>query len=197
MAHLLIFDTDAVLDASGNPASGTDGAGLPYDGGGSLGSATVHYTKPVRLYGAPDGDINKVGFEFAVKSTSTFDLSWYMEFFNDAPVEYPLPRARTSPPIIAISPSCGWCREMTEALTTTSSGAVNHYAVTRTAYTLGGTAGTYLSYHFPMVVHGLFVRLALVAASAPAGTRLLVFANVGGVSQEADYESLTVPWTGV
>lgn len=194
MAHLLIFDSSASLDASGNPVSGTDAAGLAYDGGGALG-ATTRYTKPVRLYGAPDGDISKVGFEFAVQSTASFDLTWYMEFFNDAPVELPLPRARTSPPVIAVSPSCGWCREMTEALPNAAAGGVNHYAVTRTAYTLGGTSGVFLSYHFPMVVHGLFVRLALVAAAAPAGARLLVFANVGGVSQEADYESLTVPWT--
>lgn len=195
MAHLLIFDSSATVDADGTAVSGNDSAGISYDGGGALGS-TTRYTKPVRVYGAPDGDIMKVGFEFSVVSASAFNITWYMEFFNDAPVEYPLPRARRAQPILNISPSAGWCREVTEALPDASAGGINHYAVTRTAYSLGGTTGTPISYHFPMIVHGLFVRLAITAAAAPAGARLLVFANVGGVAQENNYEALTVPWTG-
>lgn len=184
MAHLLIFDSAATTDADGDPIDGSFGA----PGGGVLTAAALH-TKPARIYGAPNGDIEKIGFEFWIQSNATFTLSWYMEFFSDAPVNYPLPINHVAP---GVSPTAQWAREQTEEVA--GSGVVNHYNVVRAINAAGGAAVDVR--YFPMIVHGLFVRLAVYAAAAPiAGLNLRIYAVVGGVDQQTTNEAKTAPWT--
>lgn len=184
MAHLLIYDSAATVDADGNAINGAFAA----PGAGVL-AATPIFTKPVRLYGAPDGDISQVGFEFWVTSDASFTLNWYMEFYNDRPVDYPLPTNHVAPLEV---PTAAWAREQTEEVA--GAGVVNHYNVARAINAAGGATRDVR--YFPMVVHGLFVRLALYSAAAPiAGYAARVYAVVGGVDQQVVYDALTTPWT--
>ena len=150
MARVLIFDSNATVDANGDPVGPVAtrfGNSILRPGGGPVivppgwtgpWNGPV-YTKAIPLIGCADGEINKIAFEFlGEKSTgeagTAVDLRWWMEFYNDSTKRYPLPGdTLILYPELAddvgtyndrVSPDVAvgtpWVRESTEVLTITA-----------------------------------------------------------------------------
>jgi hypothetical protein len=206
MSHFLIFDSSATRDTRGVPVDM------------SISPQYVHHTKPVRLYGSPDGDVQRVGFEFNLLGTSNtaVPIRWYMQFFNDRitgvgndpsfPYQVAADGMGRDAPIIGYQ-DLQWARECVEIVG--GGGAIAHFPAARlitlnpVAVTLpdgGGAPDGLASVYFPMTVHAMWVRLALWQNAGdqamPADHRLLIFAVAGGYANPKTMEEQDRPWAG-
>lgn len=217
MARLLILDTSATQDASGDPI-------LDYAGNLVTGNVDpalpLLVSQPVRIYGALDGNIAEVPYEFlfeglpaitppgdVVVPPTYIDLVWWQEFYSDGPSRG-LPRLRTAPDI---DPLTKWARETVTFADGCSPGAaqqapVRTYVVERKinigdgVHTITGAPGSEFSALIACKVNGLFVRLAVNIMTdvviPPDNTyRLRIWAIVGGQDQEAAQDANVLPYT--
>lgn len=193
MAHILIFDNTATVDSNGDAID----MSFPTRGG-TVGCCSV----PVRIYGSPDGDIEKCGLEMVAIGTANeaFTMQWFLEYNNDAPARdqsITFGSARHVPPTLGIAATSQWNREVTSELA--GSGVINHYPVTRqSAFNPGIVTGNVECHYYPMLVHGVFFRVRFLGfVSAPTTIpRILVFAVVGGYDEQDAIEASVVPWVG-
>lgn len=217
MARLLILDTDATQDASGNVI--LDYAGNPVTGQIEP-TLPLLVSQPVRLYGALDGAIEEIAYEVLFdglpavpppppeeEPTTCIDLVWWQEFFSDGPSRG-LPRLRTAPDV---APTTKWSRE-TITFADGCGAGIQQLALARAylaerrinigdgVHTITGVAGSEFSALLPCKVNGSFVRLAVNLATdlviPPDNTyRLRIWAIVGGQDKEAAQDANTLPYT--
>lgn len=191
MARILCYDSDAVL--------GSDGAGLTGGHGTKAGvSISVNiqapdHTLPVRIFGG-EQESRYVGWEFLMENFTAgagdiVEVSWWMEFFGDAPSLNTPPRARTWP---GVPPTASWATET--LVVNVGLGTVNMFPVIRQMNMQPrleqAAAGTTDCLSATLSVHGYWVRLGLyvdltactnvITAALLAGRRLKIFAHVGG-----------------
>lgn len=200
MARLLIFDSHASVDAKGAAVS----MGLVKD--------TYVYSKPVRLYGAPDGAIQDVGYEFLwesnvlLSSAAVYYCYWYQEFMNDTPTRR-LPTQRSH----GVTPTYNWAREQMQLISPTPISATSHIAEIqhydiRRKFSLDVAAGGNRSVYFPVSNHALYARLAITisststefdnAANNASNFRLRAWAIVGGHDQQDALEDQAAVYDG-
>jgi len=217
VARLLILDTNATQDASGNPI--LDYAGNPVTGQIEP-ALPLLVSQPVRLYGALDGAVEEIAYEILFdglpavpppppeeEPTTCIDLVWWQEFYSDGPSRG-LPRLRTAPGVL---PSTKWAYE-TVTFADGCSAGIQQFAPVRAylaerrinigdgVHTITGLPGSEFSALLPCKVNGLFVRLAVNLATdlpiPPNNTyRLRIWAIVGGQDKEAAQEANTLPYT--
>jgi hypothetical protein len=179
VARIPIFDSEATVDSAGNAINQ------------SLVLATARRSMPVRLFGAADGMIQQVSFEFILNGAAgNLTLQWYLEYFGDTPTVNSFPSNRVFP---GADPAWPWSRE--QSAESSGSGGINHYNVTRTIQSFNA-AGAADSRWFPMNVHALWCRLAVTptAGILTPAQRLRIFAHCGGYGSEEALEALTVPY---
>lgn len=189
MARIMLYDSGAVLDSSGNEINN----GLPW--GFSTDADNPIFSKPVRLFSI-HGEERVLGIELLYDGADTVDFTWWMSYWYDKPqlgfnrfpnaptdqTAYNLPQ---QPPTNSVR----WAREVTEEVA--AGGAITHSFVSRTV-TLGASA---LTRHvtMPLAIHAYWAMVAISAGSTPAG-RLYVFGNVGGHSEAAFVEANQAPY---
>jgi hypothetical protein len=185
MSRFLIFDTSAAVDSKGNTIDQAVFSDAP----------NVKRSVPVRLYGAPDGDIRYLSLEFLLEAAAgvgeVIPLLWAMEFQSDKPAIV-IPTLRTD---LNVTPTQPWGAEQTQE--TGGSGAVAHYDVTRTMSCNTNIAALAVCKVVTLMVHALFARVKINVASAPTNAhRLRIFAIMGGQVEESAAEASQVPWIG-
>lgn len=181
MARILIFDSAATVDSVGNAVD------MTFLGRGSA----FMRTKAVRGFGAPDGDGRNIAFEFALfgGTSGAYDVTWFMEFYNDKPSLDAQPATRDS--------GLPWAHE--QSAEAAASGVVNHYDVYRTIQDMD-TSGAGDVRTFPMVMQSLWTRLGLRSTAvslAAVPPRLQIFALVGGYDSQAVLQAGAAPYAGV
>lgn len=211
MARLLIFDSNATVDAGGNVIKDYNGVNVL----GTLNDVSIpsktFATQPVRLYGALDGPVTEVPYEFlfeggpAVAPTDWLDLTWWQEFYNDRPSRT-LPNLRTAPDV---NPNFGWARETIQygAAPTSPSDLIRtrvevyepvRHIVLADGYNYFVQSGDNHSFVVVCPVSGLYTRLAFALAASgawPVNTyRLRVWAVVGGYDQQDALNNGTLPY---
>lgn len=210
MARLLILDTNATEDASGNPI--LDYTGEPVTGQVEP-ALPLLVSQPVRVYGAMNGNIEEIQYEILFDGTPALvpptyiDLVWWQEFYSDAPSRG-LPRLRTAPDM---DPLTKWPRETVTFADGCTPGMdqqapVRAYIAERKIrigdgiHTITGVPGSEFSALIPCKVNGLFVRLAVNletdAVIPPDNTyRLRIWAIVGSQDNEAAKSASSLPYT--
>lgn len=163
----------------------------------------------MRAHGGPKGDQRNISYEFVLSGEPTgedIDFEWYQEFFNDHPwinLGASLPegfRQIFTPvnpalayPTDRVFPNSGalypWARE--QVAIAGAAGAIDHYNVTRTIADVSVPSATGADCrYFPMLVHTMWVRIAIrTTTAAPAGgyPRLRIYGHGGGLTDIEAY----------
>jgi len=210
VARLLIFDSNATVDAGGNVIK--DYSGVPVLG--TLNDVSIpsktFVTQPVRLSGALDGPAPEVLYEFlfdggpAVAPADWIDLSWWQEFYNDG-LARQLPSLRTA---AGVNPNFGWPRETVQygAAPTSPSDLIRtrvevyepvRHIVLADGYNYFVQDDNH-SFLIACPVSGLYARLAFALGASgpwPVNTyRLRVWAMLGGYDQQDTLNNGTLPY---
>lgn len=185
MARLFVYDSAAGRGSLGVTVNPTDGV---------IVAGTAYRTRPVRLASA-SGAIDRVGWEIMLSGGAGTQLvQWYQEYYGDrsAPPfggNNRFPSQRDSPGLDATAP---WLREQNEEIA--PGGTITHNNVTHEV-TFNVPAGGVDARYFPMVVHTIFVRLALVIQALTIGApRVRIWAHVGGYGSPGAHESAVYPY---
>lgn len=195
LARILIFDSSLL--------GGGSGGENPYDQS-PLGDVNdIKRTAPVRLF-THEGHIPDVSFEFLmVNYGATLAIRWYQEFYTDHPkMGYDGASAKETSGLVydraqqrpnfrdfpGATNDITWAREQTAVVN--NDGTIDHFDALR-RMTMTDNQARY----FPMLVHSLWMRLAIYAVVAPAVTpQLRVWANVGGIAESAYLREQTIPY---
>jgi len=189
VAHILIFDSGATVLEDGAEADMSLAA-----------VADEKRSMAVRLF-TVKGHIENISYEFlhrgAVGSADA-DFVWHQQFYNDrSHVGEPdladgqgnagvRPGARSFPGTV---PGDAWSREHTEEVTA-GTGTTDHYPITRQV-----TMPVNSCAYFPMIVHGMWVRLNISTTTVDFPGRLIIFAVTGGLGATDYLENvLTAPY---
>jgi hypothetical protein len=163
----------------------------------------------MRCHGGPRGDQRNISYEFVLSGdpiSSALDFEWYQEFFNDHPwvnlgaslpdgfrqVFTPATPARAYPDARVFPGSAEnypWARE--QVAIAGAAGAIDHYNVTRAIASMSVpmASGADIRY-FPMLVHTMWVRIAIRTTTAtPAGgyPHFRIYGHAGGLTEIEAY----------
>lgn len=169
-----------------NTVKTQDSSGAAIDSGISTTEGTAKRSNPVRLFGM-DGEVRYLGLEFIYVGNyvADLDLRWFMEYFGDGPSLASPPNLRTA---LGLPANLPWARECSEIVG--AAGAVTNSPVTRSLNFTVDPTGAGTAYYLPMVVHGLWGRVAYWSNGAPpANAQLQIYAHVGAHLEETYLES--------
>lgn len=207
--HVLIFDSSAIRTSRSDSAISM---ALAADD-------TPRWSTALRLFGNPDGDVQRLGFEFNLTgpagSVTQVPIRWAMEFWNDrlavdrnfyqyAPGPQDGRRQAAGMEVSSTvgSPHLNWARECVEIVG--AAGAVTHFQTSRLVTMQVSTAveptRQVCSAYFPMEVHAMWVRLRVWQATGdvalPATHRLFIYGVCGGYAGTKYMEENIYPWDG-
>ena len=214
MSRVLIWDSAAATLQNGIP---NEDQALEAPGTGSR-------STPVRCF-THEGHIENISYEFLYRAPAggiSPVINWWQEFYNDRPHvgEYAYtappdglapgqqvagtaagantgcmpPLAQTTDPsrtFPGAQPVDAWAREQTEEVVA-GSGVIDHYDVQRQLTLVPNTCR-----YFPMLIHTLWVRLA-VSTTTGLGEdgRLIIAAIIGGQDDDVYFSDVQVlPYT--
>jgi len=179
-------------------------------GSWALEKDVYRFTRAVRMYGSPDGDIQNIGYDFlwesdwSITDASAYYLYWYQQFYNDRATRQLPPlenRISNRPP----SPNdATWAREQMQVIAptpiaaTSSIAEILYYDVRRKTPFNTNVSGRGHAFYVPVTNHAMYVRLGLAISSTSTGfdnpaylaehNRLRVWAIVGGHDQQTAQE---------
>jgi hypothetical protein len=197
MARILIYDSEKTVEDAGQAVDM------------ALSENEWKTSVPVRAHGGPKGDQRNISYEFILSGnplSTAIDFEWYQEYFNDHPwvnIGSNLPTGfrqvfpEGSPPSgypgSRVFPGSGaeypWARE--QVAIAGAAGVIDHYNITRNVagMSVPGADGADCRY-FPMLVHTLWVRIAIRTTTAqPVGgyPQFRIFAHGGGLTDIEAY----------